>query len=375
MEDIIIIGTDHEAEKFWYMNRESYNVILWLDEKPRRGVFLNHTAVLAYNTFDFARNKTKIIIATNKDQYLKFENDLLQKGLKEYEDFVYYEAVQKEMAIFWGNCQVEGLRDRLMMYPEFSRKYWIYPMVNISEPVRPYIPVEIFNNCRLFIYQEVRSETNGVFYSSQYMLDNLSAHAIRIQIPNLYRKGFGFFPQAKYVPLDLMRETEIKFVSYSDDHDAIIEDRYSAGESEEAICYAIKYEDVFSEKDIKNNFWKYMDKIRVDDEKNDVKIYPYILENYKDRCIFIDPGHISDCVYDEYIRQISQLLKIKFDKIETAVLKNELIYPIYGCVKKYLELNWYDIEQTIRENKFTLVEGGVTIEEYVKEYIFICITR
>ena len=144
-----------------------------------------------------------------------------------------------------GNCQIEGLRDRLLKNTTFYSEYWVYPMVNIDQPIRPYIPAEVFKNCELFIYQEVKSETNGVFYSSEYMLNNLPEQAIRIRIPNLFRKGFGFFPQAKYVSLELMRETERIFVNYTDDHDFVIENMYKEGASEEEIIRAIKYEDVF----------------------------------------------------------------------------------------------------------------------------------
>lgn len=101
MEDIVVIGTDKEAEIFWYLNRTNYNVVLWLDDKPRRRIFLNHTAVLAYQTFDFSRNQAKVVIATNRDKYLEYANDLMKKGLVEFENFVYYEAIQKKMAIFW----------------------------------------------------------------------------------------------------------------------------------------------------------------------------------------------------------------------------------------------------------------------------------
>ena len=122
-----------------------------------------------------------------------------------------------------------------------------------------------------------------------------------------------------------------------------------------------------------------MEIIKNEDEENDVKVYQYIMDNYMTKCIFLDPGHISDNVYSEYITQIFEILKLQPSEIMAICddLKNELVLPMYGCVKKYLKLEWYDTGQLIRKNKFTLVNcgEGITIDEYVKEYVFLCITR
>lgn len=376
-QEVIVIGTNEEAEVFRYQNRDKYQVVLWLDRNPRRRVFLGRVSVLAYQTFDFLHNDRLIIIATSFDEYVQISYDLSQKGLVEFKDYIYYEAVNKDMAMFWGNCHIENLLAKLNSVPQFNQKYWIYRLPAISDNVRNYIPDTVFANCKLFVYQSVSEKTNGLYYSSNYMLSRLSDDATKIRVPNVFRKGFGFFPQSKKKEIIDTRDTEMKFVVYTDCHDKIIAEKYKAGVPIADITDALINEQVFSSDEIRSNFDKYLQIIQDEDAECDIKVYEYILNNYRKKCLFIDPGHIADCVYDEYIRQFFDLIGItSYDTTDVQPTGSSLLFPIYGCVREELGLDWYDMNSVIRKNIFSLTgQNGLTIPEYVEQYITICLIK
>ncbi len=104
-----------------------------------------------------------------------------------------------------------------------------------------------------------------------------------------------------------------------------------------------------------------------------LNIYIYIYN--KQKCIFIDPGHLANCVYKEYVRQFFGLLGKSYKLISDEPSYNELIMPVYGCVKRYLGLEWVNYEDTIKNSTFTMTGYGITLDEYVKEYIFFNCTQ
>ncbi len=274
-EKIVLIGTGIQAEQFIYLCGAQYEIEFYLDKNPRNYYFLNRISVFEYDSFNFNNVNSKIVIATEKSEYLKIADDLKRYGLREFQDFFYYEAMYKKMAIFWGNCQIRSFAEELSKYPEFTSEYWIYPMPNIDDSHRRFIDDNVFSSCDLFVYQSVKKETNGLYYSSDYMLSRVKSTAPRIRIPNLYKKGFGFFPQSKSGAVFNIRVPKLKFIVNSDCYDSYIDDNYNGSNTEELIASIIN-DDIYSKDYICERFNHYMDVIRNDDKDNDIKISEYI---------------------------------------------------------------------------------------------------
>ena len=96
--------------------------------------------------------------------------------------------------------------------------------------------------------------------------------------------------------------------------------------------------------------------------------------------IFTDPGHVSNDIYQEYLRQLMVLLNIDITmSLEECLALKEHAQdmPIYGCISRCLGLSYVDKEQIIKKGSFVLTEStwggkGISIEEYVEQYIYIC---
>ena len=356
--------------------RNEYEVTLFVDTKPRRHSFRGVSVVSFDSVINYLDKSCKIIIATKLSEYLELRAKLFQHQYYEFEDFYYYESLHKKISIFYGNCQMGDLNYYMSQIPEFMEEYWIYPFPQACDIAAEYYPPAIFQHCDLFIYQEVKKESNGILFSTDYMREHLRKDTTVVRIPNLYQMGFGFFPQSASKRLEAMREAEILFVENKDGHDKIITQLYRQGKSAEEIIKAIKYEQLFDEKTIQDTFDFYMEKLKKQDEENTIKIYDFIKKSYKKIRIFTDPGHVTNCIYEQYLIQLLAILQINTKvSLSEILLRKEhsasmLIYP---CVGKVLGLEYSSAKQTLKEYGFRLTSGCLDIEEYVKQYIFMCV--
>ena len=137
----------------------------------------------------------------------------------------------------------------------------------------------------------------------------------------------------------------------------------------EEIIHEIQKEDLLSEQEIKANFDLYMSKIQEREKLWDIKIYDFIIDNYKKYLLFYDSGHPTNIIIKEIVRQILNRFDIYEELYDDGIscmdTYEEWILP---CVKKSLQLE-YDI-RTIRNSSTAYKLDDMDIEEYVKQYIF-----
>lgn len=378
-EKIVVIGTDKESENFLYQSNGKYEVVFFIDKNPRRNTFRGISVITFDSIFAMLQDmKYKIVIATDEEEYLAISLTLMQYGLQEFRDFYYYQALDKKLAFFWGNCHVQDLAVYLKGFPEFSREYWIYPQTGVHEYDCRYLSKSFFEHCKLFVFQEIKEVTNGILCSSAHISSLMSEDSIKIKVPNLFRKGFAFFPQAYYKKVPLMRDCEHKFVVNSDNHDKYILEKTKSGATAEEIAFSIEHDAVFEAKDILDGLQMLFATLKEIDENCDVKIGEWIERNYQDKLIFIDPGHLSKRVFVEYIDQIMRLIHVndvsKDDIIEKLNPETSTLYmPVYGCVRDALDLKWVDIaNQNIKQGTWKCSDENMDLPEYTKQYIYIC---
>ena len=126
-DKIIIIGTGKEAEIFLYHYRDVYDVLLFADENPRRHSFRGKSVVVLESIIDHLDGRYKIIVATPVEEYKNISRKLYKHKFVEFQDFIYYKAINKKIAIFLGNCQNQSLKFFMENIKEFTKEYWIYP--------------------------------------------------------------------------------------------------------------------------------------------------------------------------------------------------------------------------------------------------------
>jgi len=118
-----------------------------------------------------------------------------------------------------------------------------------------------------------------------------------------------------------------------------------------------------------------MDLIKEEDEECDIKKYNYIVDNYRNKLVFIDAGHVSNDIYKEYIMQILNIIGIKYEKINDVLeLRNHYqTIPIYGCVARTLGFSYYTKNQIIKRDTYCLTDEPLSVLEYVKQYVYMCV--
>lgn len=382
MEKIIVIGTEKEAESFLYKSSGKYEVVLFVDKKPRRNAFRG-VSVIALDSIVSMRKDFhyKIIIATKEEEYIEIARKLTKYGFEEFQDFFYSEALDKKLAFFWGNCHIGELAEYMKQFPSFRETYWIYPLTNVHLYDQYYLNRSFFEQVSLFIYQEISSITNGMLYSSEGMCKRIPKQAVRIKMPNLYQTGFAFFPQSFCKGIEMMRDCEHQFVINMDNHDRVITQKVKMSFSPEQVALQIENDAIFEKEKIIQDFEQMLNKIEEMDLRCDVKIAKWIKEHYREEMIFIDPGHMSKNVFVEYVCQIFNVLgadmyEAEKKNIQKIICRKSsfLRMPVYGCVRDALQLNWVDeANRSIKKGSWCLQGECLDILEYVKQYSYICV--
>lgn len=265
--------------------------------------------------------------------------------------------------------------------PSFEEVYWIYPLTNVHLYDQYYLTKSFFEQVSLFVYQEISSMTNGMLYSSEGICKRIPKQAVRIKIPNLYQKGFAFFPQSFCKKIEIMRDCEYEFVINMDNHDKVITKKIQMSFSPEQVALQIENDAVFEREKIIQDFEQMLKKIEEVDLGCDVKIAKWIKEHYREEMIFIDPGHISKVVFVEYVSQILKILRADMYEAEKKNIQkiiscgsSFLLMPVYGCVRDALQLNWVDeANRSIKKGSWCLQGESLDILEYVKQYSYICV--
>jgi len=91
----------------------------------------------------------------------------------------------RELCLIHANCQGDSLHSLLAATPAFARRFEIRKYTNyLKEP----IPQQDFDRCRIFLYQHLGEKWNDL--ASDALLARLHPVARRIQIPNLFFKGY-----------------------------------------------------------------------------------------------------------------------------------------------------------------------------------------
>lgn len=378
MEKIIVIGTGKDSEVFLYNYRNTYEVLLFADDSPRRNSFRGKSVVTLDSILFRLDGTYKVVIATPIEEYIDISRRLQQNNLIEFDDYIYYKAIGKKIAMFYGNCQCHDLGFYMSNISEFSNEYWIYPTSTIYQYDTWYVPENVYRNLDLLVYQNVKKETNGLLFSTDYIVGLMKAEAIAVRMPNLYKKGFGWYPQSYVIRIPLLREAEINFVVCSHNQDSFIRKMYKEGISEEKICNMILRDEIWSRKEILDKFDEFMEKIKAEDEVSDIKIYDYIVNNYRDIPIFCDAGHVTNDVYREYIMQLCSMIGLELSTNINGVLDlliHHQVVPIYGCVARTLGLTYFSEYQLVKEDTYCLTDAPLTLLEYVKQYVYMCVNN
>ena len=138
------------------------------------------------------------VVAASEYAFLEIKRRLEAFGLIEFEHFEYFSTYKKKVAIVYGNCHTDSIKDTLCKSRGFSEKYGIYPMPPVQEIKRMKIDIKSIplESADVFIHQCIWEKNfYGIEFSSSSLIKRLHPNCRIIGIPNLYRMPKFLFPQ------------------------------------------------------------------------------------------------------------------------------------------------------------------------------------
>lgn len=290
------------------------------------------------------------------------------------------DKVLKKKAVLYGNCHMNLIEMYLQKSVSFSARYYILQIPLFYEGGEALTQRDL-RNCKLFIYQEVREKNKyGYEYCSDYLMSMLPNNCLRVQVPNLYELGYGFFPQNLVYP---GKTGKIKFQNdynpnYHGDErglfvhgDKYIQNMINQAKPLNVVIEQLKGE-VIPKYEILELFDIYIRKIEEREKKWDIKILDYLFKNYKDFQVFNDFGHPSNRVIKEITSRLLEYINLD-DDIKDIYVDTELDEyedPIYPCVASALGLKYQ--KKYLRKYSDKKIRNDMDYEEYIKEYYYWC---
>lgn len=398
--NIVIWGVGNQGKDAYYDLKKNYNIEGFLDSDSKK----LHTMVTdGKEVIDFETNKSLIVLASH--HWIDISKLLMEKGLRLFSDFIPYHMFNmkkirldelfdcfdiksivqylnrakcmKKVALIYGNCQTEIIANMLEYNTEFARQYMLLrvPQVHLYRSDKQIEMLlysdEIMKLIDLFIFQNVREDNR---YNERLGTNNiqkmLSESCRKLSIHNIYFDGYFIQYDAnekRY--LNNMNEKEFPYT------DGIVHAFVNEGKKVDEILALINDEKLVSQDKILRHCKKSIDNLRKREKFVDIHITDYIEKNYCNEQLFYTHNHPKDTVIFEYTKRI--LTAIGIDEVSefteeelnmefgTLRINN---FPIFPCVIKALGLGKYESKMRIFYSSSRLV----TMDEYIKEYIFRC---
>lgn len=215
-----------------------------------------------------------------------------------------------------------------------------------------------------------RNNEYGYQLSDEYVMPKLNENCKTITIPNLYGAGKIYFPllgkvNNNNIPLSNGKDIDGLFLQYDEYIENMLDDNKTEQEIIEEI-YETKgrYDDIIFEC-LDETF----NKIRKREEKWDIKVLSYIIENYKKRKLFYDIGHPTEILIAYISKELLGILGINSQmNLKSGPMSTHEL-PIYPFVAEVLRLEFKD--EYIRRNELDKkLKDAMDLAEYIREYIY-----
>lgn len=368
---IALYGIGTEGEKFYFNYKDTCEICYVIDRQNQRT--FHGKSVYTLDEALGEKQKVLIVVACGKNIYLEIREVLENKGLVEFQDFIWYEYIDKKMVILYGNCHMSGIESYLMSNPYFRQQYYVKRFCVTEE-----VPTkEELQACGVLICQDINDNNKLGVPSYDKLFELTKDECVKILIPNLFGLNL-FFPQI-YESEEWKRhlrndgydgevyQATVRRIGIPDEN---IRQLWKEGKSIDEIVDIIQNKDVYQGSDILEDFNAKMHKLKSREEKCDIKISDYIEGNYRSKKLFFEPGHPTGDVLTEKGRRICSFLSVP---IEESCLVNCNIDTVelftYGCVKRALQLDFEEKHVRNYDCSATIGNRPLDIREYVRQSI------
>ena len=271
-----------------------------------------------------------VVTIDSNEVYLQIRKQLIGLGYKEFEDFIPYQLYKKKVAIAYGNCHMDTIKQYLESSKQFNKIYGFYPLPTIqslnSLDIQNIIP-----NADIIFHQSIRDDNSyGREYGSKKVLKYAKKSCEVVSVPNLYGLPKCFFPQLLKQP---KKRALMHHLTIADDY-KIIEWYESGFRLDEIVC-KIQSQGSIDCTLIKEMWEEFLTKLFDRESDWDIKISDYILNHYQTEKLFYEPWHIST----ELAREIANRILIKFEM--------PMISTLIPCLDDYEVFIYEDVKQAL----------------------------
>lgn len=282
---------------------------------------------------------------------------------------------RKKIITFYGNCQTLWEVMLSASSKSLTSDYfflWLDMVHLLNEERHTGFDVNLLKLIDIFIYQHVDiSEKNPIFLSTDYILNGIREDVPRICIPNVYFNGY--FPQyCRNIYNRQMPDLpggENGLFPYGDINIQNLMDDFS----KDYIAQKLSDLDFYTKSQCENNVLDSINELKLREEKCDVIISDYILENYKYIRLFYTNNHPFNFVLKELLIRAYKTIDIDVKDIDVGCIREndgreQFVYP---SVVKNLNLTWAVDKKVFFYNKSVKNEPS-DMYDYVSAYIDFC---
>ena len=362
----VLYGIGVEAEYFLYRNQDILQDISFCIDRKNVGTFYG-LKVCHLEDVDMLRliDTHYLIVAAGDDRtFAEIKKELCRYGLKEWEHFIWSKVFRRKVVVINANCHGDAVKKYLWQSASFCNNYMIYPIsaVHLSEGA---IDIALLRHTDVYIHQDIRRE-NSISYelSDEYVRQYLSENVMDICIPNFVGMGNWMYPSLRGREKVINPGKESLYVLY---RDQVLEEAAKECRTYEEIWkFWMDYR--YEESGLENNFALCMNKLKEREKNWDIKIYDFIMKNYKTIPCFTDASHPSKYVMKVIGRQITRIIgvtDIEDDEYESNL---GMKVPIMNSVSEYFQL---DFQVSCERRKEYLGRMAVSeIDDYIKAYFW-----
>lgn len=361
----VLYGVGVEAEYFLYENQDVLQDIAFCIDRKDVSTFYG-LEVYHLEDVDVLQliNTHYFIVAAWGSNFAEIKKDLCRYGLKEWEHFIWSRAFRRKVVVINANCHGVAVKNYLCQSVSFLNGYMIYPIpaVHLSEGV---IDIDLLRHTDVYIHQDIRRE-NSISYqlADEYVQQYLPKSVMDICIPNLVGMGTWMYPSLGGADKFLNPGKESIYVLYRDR--VLDEAAKKCHTYEEIKKFWIDYK--YEENRMENDFIICMNKLKEREKNWDIKIYDYIMGNYRTVPCFTDASHPSKYVMKVIGRQIARIMGLTDIDDDGYESNMGLMVPIMNSVLEYFQLN-FQVPCESRKAYFSKMTES-EIDDYIKAYFW-----
>lgn len=319
--------------------------------------------------------------------------------------------INKKIAVFFGNFQMEFLETAILTYEKFCNEYIVIRMPDVNlyndEEKRMGLNKAFLENIDLFVYQEAQDEVKYGKMITDNIKRDLNDDCILVCVPNVVFKGYH--PQVIKNLRNVMLNSKYNEGGIVPYGDSILEQCFESNMNVDVLEEYLYSNSCISEEMILDNLKDSFIQLKQCEDKCDVIISDYIENNYRKSYLFYSPLCPTNIVLHELAKRI--LIKLGYEvknfEFTNNMLENDkfelLIYPVvadvlglefiketfyfcktlwphrdtlFGYAIKYRKYCFPELtEQDLYKNTYVLSYGICFEEEYVEPRLNSVLTR